>query len=357
MTEFIVPILFYITLNTAFAENIFQMEPLLMAEIGSNTNLTCFCAKEQYTGVMWFKQEMGEKPIGIATSYHYSHPPEFYKDFDKNRFRLSRDVKSFNLSISETQLSDSATYYCAVAFINMITFGDGTILIVKGKDHHNHVVQQQPTSMLHQPAENINLECKIFSNVSMGNHSVYWFKHGSRESHPGIIYTHGDSAQCKKSSEAGAPTQSCVYMLPKRNLRLSDAGTYYCAVTACGQILIGNGTKLEIYDASSDQRTWFLIISISVLLLLSLTVNITLCIRIQRGQWNSEGNKQAPTKIRNNIPSEQANDDSNLNYATIKFIDKGMNPRRKTNINIEDQTVYYNGLNMQSSISKRQTAL
>uniref|UniRef100_A0A4W4H233 Ig-like domain-containing protein n=1 Tax=Electrophorus electricus TaxID=8005 RepID=A0A4W4H233_ELEEL len=236
-----------VSCNTAFAENIFQMEPLLMAEIGSNTNLTCFCAKEQYTGVMWFKQEMGEKPIGIATSYHYSHPPEFYKDFDKNRFRLSRDVKSFNLSISETQLSDSATYYCAVAFINMITFGDGTILIVKGKDHHNHVVQQQPTSMLHQPAENINLECKIFSNVSMGNHSVYWFKHGSRESHPGIIYTHGDSAQCKKSSEAGAPTQSCVYMLPKRNLRLSDAGTYYCAVTACGQILIGNGTKLEIY--------------------------------------------------------------------------------------------------------------
>ncbi|KAI4881192.1 hypothetical protein NFI96_032134, partial [Prochilodus magdalenae] len=38
---------------------------------------------------------------------------------------------------------------------------------------------------------------------------------------------------------------SCVYKLPKRNLSLSDAGTYYCAVLMCGEIILGNGTKLD----------------------------------------------------------------------------------------------------------------
>uniref|UniRef100_A0A674EF42 Ig-like domain-containing protein n=1 Tax=Salmo trutta TaxID=8032 RepID=A0A674EF42_SALTR len=76
---------------------------------------------------------------------------------------------------------------------------------------------------------------------------VYWFRHGSGESHPAIIYTHGDrSDQCEKSPEAGSHTQSCVYNLPKRNLSLSDAGTYYCAVASCGEIMFGNGTKLDI---------------------------------------------------------------------------------------------------------------
>ncbi|XP_076829316.1 uncharacterized protein LOC143475360 [Brachyhypopomus gauderio] len=348
MTEFSVTFLVYITLYAALAENVFQMERLLMAEIGSDINLTCFCPKDQITSVMWLKQTIGEKPVVIATAFHYTQPPEFYKDFYKSRFRLSRDAKSFNLSISETQLSDSATYYCVVVFLNMVTFGEGTILIVKGKDLQIHTIQQQHSLILHRTAENITLECKILSNVSMGDHSVYWFRHGSGESQPGIIYTYGNSSgQCKKSSETGSPTQSCVYELPKKILSSSDSGTYYCAVAACGQILFGNGIKLEISDYSSDQRTWILIISISVFLLLSLIFNITLWRRIQRGQWNYEGNKQEPIKIRNKI-SEQAHGDNNLNYATVKFMDKRMKPRRKFNIKTEDETlrsvVYYDGL-------------
>ncbi|KAJ8337707.1 hypothetical protein SKAU_G00366730 [Synaphobranchus kaupii] len=39
--------------------------------------------------------------------------------------------------------------------------------------------------------------------------------------------------------------KSCVYNFPKRNLSLSDAGTYYCAVATCGEILFGNRTKLD----------------------------------------------------------------------------------------------------------------
>ncbi len=40
-------------------------------------------------------------------------------------------------------------------------------------------------------------------------------------------------------------TQSCVYNLFKSNVSHSDAGIYYCAVAACGEILFGKGAELN----------------------------------------------------------------------------------------------------------------
>ncbi|CAB1351605.1 unnamed protein product [Coregonus sp. 'balchen'] len=125
-------------------------------------------------------------------------------------------------------------------------FGEGTILIVKGSESNSKTVVQQSVSKSVQLGDSVTLNCTIHTETCVGEHSVYWFRHGSGESHPGIIYTHGDRGdQCENSPEAGSPTQSCVYNLPKRNLNLSDAGTYYCAVASCGEILFGNGTTLD----------------------------------------------------------------------------------------------------------------
>lgn len=88
--------------------------------------------------------------------------------------------------------------------------------------------------------------CTVVTDRCAGDLRVYWFRHGSGDSHSGIIYTQGQSSgQCEKSLNASSPTQTCVYTLPK-NLSLSAAGSYYCAVAACGEILFGNGTKLNI---------------------------------------------------------------------------------------------------------------
>ncbi|XP_056456110.1 glypican-2 [Gadus chalcogrammus] len=46
------------------------------------------------------------------------------------------------------------------------------------------------------------------------------------------------------TSAKGNP--SCVYTLPKNNVDSSDAGTYYCALAACGEVVFGNGTQLDI---------------------------------------------------------------------------------------------------------------
>lgn len=104
----------------------------------------------------------------------------------------------------------------------------------------------------------MNLQCSVLTEKSVGNYSIYWFRHESGDTHPGIIYKHGNiNDQCEKSSEKDSHVQSCIYNLPKKNLSLTDAGTYYCAVVMCGEILFGNGSRLEIggeknaYDRSN----------------------------------------------------------------------------------------------------------
>ncbi|KAL0189467.1 hypothetical protein M9458_016566, partial [Cirrhinus mrigala] len=83
--------------------------------------------------------------------------------------------------------------------------------------------------------------------ICIGEYSVYWFRHSSGHSHPGIIYTHNNrSDQCMERSENGSSTKSCVYSLPQTELRPSDTGIYYCAVATCGKIHLGNGTELII---------------------------------------------------------------------------------------------------------------
>lgn len=115
---------------------------------------------------------------------------------------------------------------------------------------HSLSVQQQPVLESARLRDSMTLQCTVATDRCAGEHSVYWFRHNSGESHPGIIYTHGDSsAWCKKNPKAGSPTQTCIYSLPKTNLSYADSGTYYCAVAACGEILFGNGTKLDMNTA------------------------------------------------------------------------------------------------------------
>uniref|UniRef100_A0A674E380 Immunoglobulin alpha-2 heavy chain-like n=1 Tax=Salmo trutta TaxID=8032 RepID=A0A674E380_SALTR len=191
-----------------------QENGLMTANVGDTMVLQCLYKGDMAMHFSWYKQPFREKPNLISTIYN----------------------------------SDSATYYCGSAHSNVVEFGKGTILNVKGSESNSKTVLQQHVSESVQPGVFVTLNCTIHTETCAGGHSVYWFRHGSGESRPGIIYTHGDrSDQCEKSSEAGSPTQSCVYNLPKRNLSLSDDGTYYCAVASCGEILFGDGTKLDIH--------------------------------------------------------------------------------------------------------------
>lgn len=124
--------LFYIT-DFTYSEEVAWQEPLKTVEVGGRVDLVCLCTQQRITTIIWFRQKLGEKPYVIGTSYQ-QQPAKFYNEFEENdRFKGKIGPRGFNLSISNIELSDSATYYCAVTFLYDISFGQGTVLIVKGK--------------------------------------------------------------------------------------------------------------------------------------------------------------------------------------------------------------------------------
>ncbi|XP_076829365.1 uncharacterized protein LOC143475392 isoform X2 [Brachyhypopomus gauderio] len=243
-------------------EDVIVQEPVNTVEVGGSVMLTCNCSKQSRTTIVWIKHSFGERPLVIATSYQ-DQPGKFHNDFGTSgRFSLIVGNNSFNLGISKTDLSDSAIYYCAVTFLYDINFGQGTLLLVRDRTSSNSTLQQQFVLNPVHPGGPVTLQCTVLSRSCAGKHSVYWFRQGSGDSHPGVIYAHGDSShQCKKSSEAGSPTQSCVYKLSK-NLSRSDDGAYYCAVATCGEMFFGKGTKLDFKDDGYNQMKLMVILSI-----------------------------------------------------------------------------------------------
>uniref|UniRef100_A0A3Q1J8D0 Ig-like domain-containing protein n=1 Tax=Anabas testudineus TaxID=64144 RepID=A0A3Q1J8D0_ANATE len=186
-----------------------------------------------YSCFFWYKQTLGQRPKLISSFYVYDTKITFHNEFKNNqRFTLERKHGTNNLNIDDVIISDSATYYCATSYTFVLSFAEGTTLNV-----------QDSASEIIQPGGSVTLNCTVHTGSCDGEHSVYWFK-DSEESHPGIIYTHGDrNDQCERKPDT--QTNTCIYNLPMENLNVSHAGTYYCAVASCGHILFGNGTKLD----------------------------------------------------------------------------------------------------------------
>uniref|UniRef100_A0A8C5HJD1 Ig-like domain-containing protein n=1 Tax=Gouania willdenowi TaxID=441366 RepID=A0A8C5HJD1_GOUWI len=145
----------------------------------------------------------------------------FHDEFkDEIRFTLKNEKYSLILTIYDVQVSDSATYYCAKSMPSYsLEFSEGTTVFVKVADFFiNALVQQSDSKTIH-PGDSVTLKCTASTGSCDAEPSVYWFKN-SEDHHPSLIYTQSD--------------------------KNSNAGTYYCAVTVCGRIVFGNGTRLEL---------------------------------------------------------------------------------------------------------------
>ncbi|KAG9274126.1 polymeric immunoglobulin receptor-like, partial [Astyanax mexicanus] len=216
--------------------------PIQVVNLGDSVTIQCHLPQKRITTMVWYKQSVGQNPRPLAMVYNYVRETKFEDEFQNGRFNVYPEKGSFHLNIAAVGQEDTGAYYCGIVFLNELQFVSWTFLMPAGKNS-----LQLPVPHLLYPKDSVTLQCSVITNICAGDHSVYWFRHGSGGSDPGIIFTHGNrSDQCKKSSETVSPTQSCIYKLPKNNLSLSDAGTYYCAVAACGEILYGNGTKLNV---------------------------------------------------------------------------------------------------------------
>ncbi|KAM9470643.1 uncharacterized protein Hap1MRO34_012584, partial [Clarias gariepinus] len=158
----------------------------------------------------------------------------------------------------------------------------------------------------------VTLQCSVLSESRAAELQVLWFRAAPPQSHPQIIYTHHNSShQC----ESGSSTHTCVYNFSKNILSLNDTGTYYCAVAACGKIIFGNGTRVQL-ESSVDP----VVICLALALGMCVIVIFALMFVVTRKDRNMMRRKQGSVIDKT---LNQDGDSMEMNYAALHFIERG----------------------------------
>uniref|UniRef100_A0AAY5KHA8 Ig-like domain-containing protein n=1 Tax=Esox lucius TaxID=8010 RepID=A0AAY5KHA8_ESOLU len=194
-----------------------------MWRMGESVTLLCPIISTVVGHVAWFKQVNRSEPVCISTMYtSHSSTVDYY--LENRHFEMYSNNTTIFLNITKVEIADSGLYFCGF-FTNtkhMVFFGQGTLLVLKGEQlcryykhfafcisqfsvlgGHIHLfyftgadlnstVTQQPVSESVNPGDSVTLNCTINTGTCEGEHSVYWFRHDSGESPPGIISTNGD---------------------------------------------------------------------------------------------------------------------------------------------------------------------
>uniref|UniRef100_A0A3P9PGD4 Ig-like domain-containing protein n=1 Tax=Poecilia reticulata TaxID=8081 RepID=A0A3P9PGD4_POERE len=218
--------------------------PLIEAELGQTVNLTCNTSGSDNGLFFWYKMTYGHMAQTVVSGTFSDLKPD--KNFPKSRFQIGNvgDIKW--LIIRNVSKEDEATYLCQTGAAYNLAFVNGTNLIVNdSQNKKSYRVNQAPDMKSILLGTSVTLQCSLHpekkktENIDQctDEHDVFWFRAES-ESNPGFIYA--DKKHCSK--QAG---RSCEYRLSKTIRNSSDTGTYYCAVVTCGEILFGEGTKVE----------------------------------------------------------------------------------------------------------------
>ncbi|KAM8900688.1 uncharacterized protein AB9W97_010513 isoform 2-T2 [Spinachia spinachia] len=282
---------------------------LLFATPGQSVTVPCVYAPGA-NHICWYKQVAGAQPEIVSSFYKHSpNSNSFHHHFkDNKRFSVYTGAGFYHLNISNVQDSDSAMYYCGHTTVAVTEFYGGTFLVLKESSRRSFLHQQASYSV--KPGASVTLDCTVHTGTSDTEHSVFWFKkENSTNSLLAVMYIPTHSSQCVRSLES--PAQNCVHSLPKTNVSQSDAGTYYCAVALCGEILFGNGTRLEVGGQKEECSPFVMPCSIAALFV-SVVLNIILIgILCKRRKY-----LRSPETISHfSVPT----DTPNSPYATLDF--------------------------------------
>ncbi|XP_063045325.1 uncharacterized protein LOC134439348 [Engraulis encrasicolus] len=227
--------------------------------------------------------------------------------FKDTRFNLSEVSGAFRLLITRILPSDEGLYFCGDINNYDPQFGNGTYLRVKDQNHINHSttkVIQDPVSGPVSPGGSETLECVVLTESRTEELSVFWFRPASGASHPGLIYINkSSSGQCEGR---------CVYTLSKKDVDITDAGTYYCAIATSGHILFGNGTTLRLAEPVNS-------VLVGLVGALGCSCVVLACSENLQHDVDSSTDTQQRT---------QAESGDGLNYAALSFSKKESRGRR-----------------------------
>ncbi|XP_051810425.1 uncharacterized protein LOC127535768 [Acanthochromis polyacanthus] len=325
------------------------LTPVIRVELGESTTLTCALFNTDISNgeVHWYKQSVGDN-LKLIVILRKHAKPQFEPEFSNSGWQVNNDDSFSNLTILKTIQKDEGIYHCAVvAFYGTASKWSGTYLIVQGDNQKtsDYTVVQSTASHSVHPGESQTLQCSVFSDsdkkTCSGDLSVFWFRPGSDKSHPDIIYTDGNRPdECEKRSDT---QKSCVYRFSK-TFSSSDAGTYYCAVATCGQILFGNGNTLDNETLSQTTRSEMIALVVAIICLaISVIINIVfICYRRQRAaQEQFTGIEFTSSQTRRDSLRQPVVDSTegghDLNYAALHFSGKkATRGTKKTELKTEE---------------------
>ncbi|XP_060903521.1 uncharacterized protein LOC132981595 [Labrus mixtus] len=298
--------------------NIYENFETKTVGVGDDVTLTCpRNASLSSTKLFWFRLISGDLPevLGGTNSIDSDLVEE------TPGFTARKEPGTFVVIINGIKLGNTGLYFCVKQEWNKMTVLKGTFLQIKGPEPSITAVVQDISQDPVHPGDLMTLQCSVLSesenNTCPGKHRVFWFRAGSDENHPSVIYTHGNRpGGCEESPEAHSP-QKCVYSFSK-TINSSDSGTYFCAVAACGEILFGKGTKIDIKERTASFELIGLVIAI-LCLVISLIGNVSL-ICFQTPREESEQSKAAVVLQLNSerVKNQQIDEETKV-YSAVVF--------------------------------------
>ncbi|XP_043953871.1 uncharacterized protein LOC122820482 isoform X2 [Gambusia affinis] len=305
-----------------------QEAGFLSAHVGEKVTMRCTYEGNELVWICWYLQTLGQKPKLMSSVFVYGTEISFYEEFENNsHYIIEKKGHLHYLTILDLKMSDSATYYCALSYKQVVYFGKGTTVSVKGPGINIQASVHQLESETIQPGVSVTMNCTVQIDSCDGEHNVYWFRN-TEESQPGLIYTYGSRKdQCMSNSST--KSQICVHSLTMKNMNASHTGTYYCAVASCGHVVFGNGTMLSL----SCDKMHLLYLSAGSLTTLLIVLLIALGCKLNKKYCPSS--EPEPSTA-----TENTNQDTDrIHYASIN-VDHSNRSRRQRSSTTTTECVY-----------------
>ncbi|XP_053199012.1 immunoglobulin kappa light chain-like [Scomber japonicus] len=304
------------------------------AALGEAVSITCHISSSVRHRV-WYKVTTTRRLQIVATTDIFYNLTTFDDQF-RQRYAIKFNNTSNHLSISATTWEDVGTYYCGAMRLNSIMIGEGTFLMLKGAKMISDSVIQKPESVSVQPGRSVTLSCSVHTDRCAAEHThVLWLKN-SDHSAPEMIHSSGNKNNSCQKTETGSGEATCVYHLLMRNLSSDDAGTYYCAVTSCGEVMFGKGTKININRDKGKPAG----LSATFIALIMSNIILGMATLLLTGALFKSWRKDPTVLSRFSDGSPEGNQTENVVYAAVSSANRSSSSRPAPVEHNEDSVVY-----------------